>query len=657
MNIVGLLKLICWGALALGLALGLAFKAYGADSYDPVTNILKIPLVRVNDNYYSNVQVILGSIISVGSPLSRTLAYDIYDASTQQLLIPVVNSGSNTYFFVLASVKSVLSVGGDQNQALLLTAPVAYKKVVVPNGPLIDPLSSVGVPTSLPASSASATLKVWISDPRNPAIGLINSGLFITPTTPTTWTWYGPTIDGSMYLNLPDGTYVMSVVEPAGTSIFSRKQYSVNIQSGVAWVAGATANAQGVFAVTLVLNQTNASLKALQTSVTAQATVSPSSFTPSSPCQLIDQTTNGRTLSTQLSAGFPKVASRVSSFGRIRALVVPVDFADVQGVDNTLTFFSPIVQQVSKFYLAQSYGKLAFDFEIVPNWVRMPFSSTQFNMAAAVAAPGQQQESPIGRDAHGYAAAMITATDGPVDYSQYEEVYFLVPKEMPLSGVGWGPTELSANWTSTGMVLNAATGAAPMYHNEQNGIVGSTWKWMIHETGHTLGFYDEGYQNVSTLGDYSTMSFSWSNNAIELTSWDRYLQGWLPESQIACTPLSNLAQGPKTNTLSPVERQDSRLKAIMIPMSKSKILVIESRKSEGFDIISAVNEGVMVYTVDMTLSSQQGAYVMQKRVGTKLSSLEDGLLKANDQLVVAGVKVTVLSVSTGGDVVKIEAAP
>ena len=657
MSTVRRFNLRVWGIFVLGLAL----KANGADSYDPATNILKIPLVRVNDSYYSNVQVTLGPIISLGSPLSRTLAYDIYDTTTQQLLIPVVNSGSNTYFFVLANVKSVLSVGGDQHQPLALRAPTAYKKVVVPNGPVMDPLSKVSVPTSLAAPSANATLKVWISDPRNPAIGLINSGLFISPISPTVlvWTWYGPTQDGSMYLNLPDGNYMMSVVEPAGTSVFSRKQYPINIQSGVALVQGSTANAQGIFPVTLVLNQTNANLKALQTKVTAQATISPSSFVPSSACQLIDQTTNSRTLNTQLSAGFPKVTSRVSSFGRIRALVVPVDFPDVQGVDNTVTFFSPIVQEVSNFYLAQSYGKLAFDFDIVPNWVRMPFSSTQFGMGVAVAAPGQQQESAIGKgDAHGYALAMINATDGPVDYSQYEEVYFLVPKEMPLSGVGWGPTETNPNWTSTGIVLNAATGAAPMYRNEQLGVVGSTWKWMIHETGHTLGLFDEDYLHQSqTLGYYSTMSNNWSNNAIELTSWDRYLQGWLPESQIACTPLSTLAQGPKTNNLSAVERQDSRLKAIMVPLSTSKILVIESRKSEGFDNISDVNQGVLVYTVDMTLGTLQGGYVMQKRVGTKLSSLEDGLLKTNDHIVVAGVKVTVLSVSTAGDIVQIEAVP
>jgi hypothetical protein len=95
----------------------------------------------------------------------------------------------------------------------------------------------------------------------------------------------------------------------------------------------------------------------------------------------------------------------------------------------------------------------------------------------------------------------------------------------------------------------------------------------------------------------------------------------------------------------------------MVPLSTSKILVIESRKSEGFDNISDVNQGVLVYTVDMTLGSLQGGYVMQKRVGTKLSSLEDGLLKTNDHIVVAGVKVTVLSVSTAGDIVQIEAVP
>jgi hypothetical protein len=633
--------------------------AHAADTYDAASGTLTIPLVKVDNNYYSNVKVTLGSVVSVGSTLTRTLAYDTYNPSTGQLLIPVVNSGNDSYFFVLATVANVLSVGGDQHQTLKLTPPQPYKKTVAPNALKVDALANVVIPSNLTAPVANATLKVWISDPRNPSVGLVNAGLYIATTASLKFTYYGPTKDGALSMNLPDGSYLMDVTEPSGSTIFSRKRYTLSIQSGVASVANASSNAQGIFAITLTLNSTNTGFKNLQTSVTAAASMATSSYTPSSPCQLIDQATPNRTLSNQLSAGFPKVVSRASSFGRLRSLIVPVDFPDVPGVDNPVTFFTPIAKEASNFYFAQSYGKLAFDFEIVPNWVRMPFVSTQYNMGTPTATAGQTKVSAVGLgDTTGYLNALIAATDGPIDFGQYEEVYFLLPKETPMSSIGWGPAITNANWTSTGVILNGATGGADMYYNEQNGIVGATWKWLVHETGHTLGLYDEDYQHQSqTLGYYSVMAQSWTNNAIELLSWDRYLQGWLAESQIACTPLSSLAQGAKSTTLSPIERQDSQVKAIMIPLSSSKILVIESRKNEGYDTISATQQGVLVYTVDMTLGQLGGGYVMQKRAGSTATSLEDGLLKANDQLVVGGVKITIMGMSSSGDTVKIESSP
>jgi M6 family metalloprotease-like protein len=641
----------------MGMALSHVAKA--ADTYDASTGILSIPLVKVDNNYYSNVQVTLGSVLSVGSTLSRALAYDVYNASNGQLLIPVVTTGGNTYFFVLVTVANVVSVGGDQHQPLKLMAPQPYRKTITANGPKVDPLANVVIPSNLTPPVANATLKVWISDPRAPTVGLVNSGIFVANASTLSFTYYGPSKDGAISVSLPDGNYVMDTTEPSGSTLFIRKRYSVSIQSGVALVASANSNTQGVFAVTLGLNNTSTSFKNLQTNVTTAATMNANSFVPNSACQLIDQVTANRTLSTQLSAGFPKVVSRASSFGRIRALIVPIDFPDVQGVDNPVTFFTPIAQQASNFYYAQSYGKLAFDFEIVPNWVRVPFASNLYNMGTPVSVPGQTKESAVGLgDPVGYLNALIAATDGPIDFSQYEEVYFLLPKEIPMSSIGWGPAITNANWTSTGVILNGATGSADMYYNEKNGISGATWKWLVHETGHTLGLYDEDYQHQSqTLGFFSVMAQSWTNNAFEMLTWDRYLQGWLPESQVACTTLNNLSKGPLTKILSPVERQDTQLKAVMTPLSGSKILVIESRKSEGYDTISPANQGVLVYTVDMTMGQLAGGYVMQKRTGSVLPSQEDGLLKANDQVVVGGVKITVMGLSSSGDTVKIEAAP
>lgn len=331
--------------------------------------------------------------------------------------------------------------------------------------------------------------------------------------------------------------------------------------------------------------------------------------------------------------GFPKVRVRLPSFGRVRALIVPVDFDEVSGKDDPAAFFTPLASDVRDFYLKQSYGRLAFDFDILSRWVRLPFSPDKYGSA----------------DFTGYRNEIIGLTDGQIDYGQYDAVYFLVPKEMPMATMRMGPAITFPTWTRTGYVLNGATGGADMYYNEERGIIGAKWKWMVHETGHAFGLVDEDLDHASqTLGSWGVMVNSWSNAAIEHNAWDRYLQGWLPEEQVAC--LTRPAQAIK---LSPLVRQGSGIKAAMVPLSSSKILVMESRRNEGYDKLLPEQEGLLVYTVDMRLGSLGGGYRTQRRTGSVDRQFRDAALHAGDAVTVDGVTVSVTTADADGDTVQV----
>jgi hypothetical protein len=139
---------------------------------------------------------------------------------------------------------------------------------------------------------------------------------------------------------------------------------------------------------------------------------------------------------------------------------------------------------------------------------------------------------------------------------------------------------------------------------------------------------------------------------IEHGSWDRYVQGWLNEKQYTCLPASNINSNKQAYYLSPLQRQNNELKSIMIPLSGSKILIIESRKSEGYDVIASQNEGILIYTVDMTLGQFAGGYQTQPRIGTKDKvNFVDGLLKSGDSIIVENIKITVQNLSSSGDTV------
>ena len=529
---------------------------------------------------------------------------------------------------------------------VVVPAPKAYPKVVgTLNASASAVTTSFELPVSVQAPPSGTNVKIWIYNPSDQKTSAGSPGIFLGLPSGD-WKFYAANPDGSFYANLSPGTYGFDVVEPNATQYLRKRYAGVVNASGIFSITGLNANIAGYFTVTVDLAPvSNPMVDELKKKLTALASIPASSFNPVSACQLIDQVTPTRSLSVALTAGFPKVPIRLASYGHIKALIVPIDFTDIAGKDDPLNYFGHIADGVSTFYSKQSYGQLAFDFDVVSNWIHAPFSSTKYGTGATVGAG----------DPDGYRSAIIALTDGPIDYSSYDAVYFLVPKEMPMANMGWGPAIAYPNWISNGVILSGATGGADMYYNENNGIAGATWKWMAHETGHSFGLYDEDFNHqYQTLGSWGIMADSWSKSAIELGAWDRYLQGWLPQSQVNCTQISDLTTDGATTKISPIVRQDKEVKTIMVPLSASKILVIESRKSESLDIIPAGKEGVLVYTVDMTKGQLGGGYEIQKRIGsTDKNYYSDAALRTGDSITVDGVKITVTTLDKSGDSVKI----
>ena len=84
--------------------------ALAADSYEATTNVLTIPQVKVGDTLYSDVQITVGTIVSVGSNVTAD-TFDTYNAANNQLSIPVVTVGSATYYNVVITAGTILKVG------------------------------------------------------------------------------------------------------------------------------------------------------------------------------------------------------------------------------------------------------------------------------------------------------------------------------------------------------------------------------------------------------------------------------------------------------------------------------------------------------------------------------------------------------------------
>ena len=100
-----------WKVIAFLSCLVFSTSSFAADSYSFTSNILNIPLVKVNSRYYANVQINVDSIVSVGTKDPLAPSYDVYNATNNQLTISEVLVGDTSYYNVVITVGSVLGVG------------------------------------------------------------------------------------------------------------------------------------------------------------------------------------------------------------------------------------------------------------------------------------------------------------------------------------------------------------------------------------------------------------------------------------------------------------------------------------------------------------------------------------------------------------------
>ena len=105
--------------------------------------------------------------------------------------------------------------------------------------------------------------------------------------------------------------------------------------------------------------------------------------------------------------------------------------------------------------------------------------------------------------------------------------------------------------------------------------------------------------------------------------------------------------------INPIERINDLNKAVVVRLSSSKILVIESRRNEGLDNLTAAQEGSLVYTVDMTIQSIKGGWQVQRRVGSTNPEFTDAALRLGDVITVEGLRIEIVGRDQNGDTVKI----
>lgn len=340
--------------------------------------------------------------------------------------------------------------------------------------------------------------------------------------------------------------------------------------------------------------------------------------------------------------GFPRYSSRLNSTGTVNVTFVMVDFSDSVAVASVASVYANVAN-AQQFFTDMSYGRLTYNM-VAPgaSWVRMPQPSTSYNFTT--------------RHMAYITDAVTAAVAAGISFASTDLVVIIQnPATTTISAIGPASLLDPDQGVSVGgrKLLNFVTSG-----NDYNT---HGYLWLTHESTHTLGLVDlYSYSPASSsfadlvpyTGGFSLMGIS-SVSAMfapSHTAWERYVLGWIDDSQVDC--VNPRGSGDHTATITPINTSGGK-KAVIVPVGETKAVVIESRRAVTYDA-NLTKEGALVYVVDSSVQSGQGPLKVYPAGGPSDPWFANSPRAVGESVTVEGVKVEVLSSSSlGGDTIRV----
>lgn len=269
-----------------------------------------------------------------------------------------------------------------------------------------------------------------------------------------------------------------------------------------------------------------------------------------------------------------------------KAIVIPISFSDAIYNSFDEMRLAENLRQVSQYYFAQSYGQVSIDFVIPEPSKWITFSGNRNDQGFGRKIP-QENKEPFVRE-------VLNKTDPSLNIGNYDLV---VIESARWDGLGWGQGLPATS-------IPTPSGFTKSIILEVGSTVG-VWHIIAHEIGHALFKFEDLYSFAAVRENKNPYEASkrWdlmadsSAGRIELFSWERFISSWIKDEQVAC--IAN--PGKYDVFLSPLAKNTSTNKSLIIPIDSSAVLVAESRRYSEYDV--GVGEGgTLVYVVDTKIN-------------------------------------------------------
>ena len=262
--------------------------------------------------------------------------------------------------------------------------------------------------------------------------------------------------------------------------------------------------------------------------------------------------------------------------GKANVQLLAIEFPSALGTSAELIAAEKEIAEFNKWFEFTSRGALSFNWQFPKQWLRMSKETAQYRLQKgdrATVIPMAQE--------------VVSVADPFVDFTNSDFVFVLFPRSIKLGVPDLG----MANWrveTNEGPVKNLFGGSEYFYNRGFE-----LWSFWIHEWGHPMGLAGHAPRsNISIMDNQN-------GNSVMLNVWDTFFSGWMGSDELYCMPIEEKS---KEITLIPLERLQRGPRGVIVPISDTNALVIESHRAEGWGkrMSGTASYGVSVYWIDTT---------------------------------------------------------
>jgi len=369
-------------------------------------------------------------------------------------------------------------------------------------------------------------------------------------------------------------------------------------------------------------------------------------------CKIKEDNSNRRRFDNSLPTGFPaSTFPFATKTGTVKWALIPLDFPDLAGEANFRSRVDEQMKLTSEWFDTVSEGKFKVEWVVLDKWVRIPNPTSEYTIDKSDNLERVPNAIKLWNNA-------MTESDKVFDFTGIQTVNFILPKgqdfvQEGLQGFPWQP-EVKAVVTNEGSVSSFS-----IFGKHFDKLNRKYWSYWVHEFGHAMALPHVGSSREPNPFLGLDIMGNQDGESKELSGWMRFVAGWLDDERVYCKQLSDLES--TEITLVPLNDANNGVKMVVVPLSQTKAIVIESRRENKFSCtMPSKRNGVLAYIYDATLSHGEnflqpistGRWALESSSDCPVTPYPNPILYKGDKISVEGVTIEVVD-SLNYDKIKI----